>query len=312
MSFFFRADAQGQNNSIRPLKIGDTIPEAVWNMPLQVVNHPEGKKTITLNDYRGELIILDFWATWCSSCIKKFPTLYSLQKENQQHLKVIPVNCKSTKDDKEKVNRFLTQRKIAYNFTSIVEDTILRNLFPHTAIPHYSWIKNNKVIAITDADGITKENVEGVLRGIGIKATPVKIAYNPKQFLFEDGNGGEPPKYIYKSILAPYVEGLKRRMYVNENEEGLINKLTITNSPLIDFYRYAYPILANITPARMILNISAPSRFTSDSISTSWKALNFYNYEALFPRRPREKAMETLQADLNRFLVIALLPSKGR
>ncbi|WP_257667471.1 hypothetical protein [Parapedobacter tibetensis] len=50
-------------DSIKPLQIGDTIPEALLNLPLQVVNHPEGKETITLADYKGKLIILDFWAT---------------------------------------------------------------------------------------------------------------------------------------------------------------------------------------------------------------------------------------------------------
>src|SRR5690606_33195356 len=53
--------AEGQTE-IKPLQIGDTIPEALWSLPLQVINHPEGKDTITLNDYRDKkLIILDFW-----------------------------------------------------------------------------------------------------------------------------------------------------------------------------------------------------------------------------------------------------------
>src|SRR5690606_22173725 len=51
--------AEGQIE-IKPHKIGDTIPEELWNLPMQVVNHPTGKDTITLNDYRDKkLIILD-------------------------------------------------------------------------------------------------------------------------------------------------------------------------------------------------------------------------------------------------------------
>src|SRR5690606_34739823 len=47
----------------RGLSIGDTIPDAVWNLPLWVVNHPDGKDTIKLDDYRNEkLLVLDFWA----------------------------------------------------------------------------------------------------------------------------------------------------------------------------------------------------------------------------------------------------------
>ena len=55
----------------KPLKIGDAIPATVWTTPLQVVNAPQ--KTTTLSADKGKLILLDFWNTWCSSCLKNFP-----------------------------------------------------------------------------------------------------------------------------------------------------------------------------------------------------------------------------------------------
>src|SRR5690606_387191 len=70
--------AEGQTE-IRPLQIGDTIPEELWNLSFQVVNHPDGNETITLNDYRDKkLVILDFWATWCGSCIASMPYMHEL------------------------------------------------------------------------------------------------------------------------------------------------------------------------------------------------------------------------------------------
>src|SRR5690606_24297636 len=65
--------------NVKPLQIGDTIPEELWHLPLQVVNHPDGKDTITQNDYRDKLIILDFWATWCAPCVKELPDLLRLE-----------------------------------------------------------------------------------------------------------------------------------------------------------------------------------------------------------------------------------------
>src|SRR5690606_33173060 len=77
---------------IKPLQIGDTIPEWLWHLPLQVVNHPEGRDTITLDDYRGKLIILDFWATWCSACISAMPEANKLFKDNHTQMITLAVS----------------------------------------------------------------------------------------------------------------------------------------------------------------------------------------------------------------------------
>src|SRR5690606_1352951 len=77
---------------IKPLHIGDTVPEYVWQLPLQVVNHPEGKKVITLNEYRGKMIILDFWGTFCSSCIAAMPRINEVQQQFLDKMVVLPVS----------------------------------------------------------------------------------------------------------------------------------------------------------------------------------------------------------------------------
>src|SRR5690625_1831729 len=97
----------GGKEEIKPLQIGDTIPEELWNMPLQVVNHPEGKETITLNEYKDKLIILDFWATWCGSCISAFPKVKSIEKTFEKDLSVIPVTSQSH----EKISSFLASNE---------------------------------------------------------------------------------------------------------------------------------------------------------------------------------------------------------
>src|SRR5690606_36481462 len=95
--------APGFLDSIKPLEIGESMPEYLWHLPLQVVNHAEGAGTITLNDYKGKLIILDFWATWCKSCIANMPRMHELQTEYHQDMVVLPV----TYEDAKTVSAFL-------------------------------------------------------------------------------------------------------------------------------------------------------------------------------------------------------------
>ena len=48
---------------------------------------------IDLNDYKGNLILLNFWATWCAPCKEEMPSLDQLQtNEKLNNLKIFPIN----------------------------------------------------------------------------------------------------------------------------------------------------------------------------------------------------------------------------
>ena len=50
-------------------------------------------KELSLNDYKGNLVILNFWATWCAPCKDEMPSLDLLtENPNLDNLKVFPIN----------------------------------------------------------------------------------------------------------------------------------------------------------------------------------------------------------------------------
>ncbi|MEX0288374.1 MAG: TlpA family protein disulfide reductase [Flavobacteriaceae bacterium] len=65
----------------------------------------DSKKNIS--DYKGKVVLLNYWATWCAPCIKEMPELNKLQsKYEEQGLEVIALSD----EDKERLIKFANKR----------------------------------------------------------------------------------------------------------------------------------------------------------------------------------------------------------
>ena len=68
-------------------------------------------KVVNLNDYEGNLVLLNFWATWCAPCKEEMPSLDLLQvNEDLDNLKIFPINV--GQDNLEKSLSFFKNLKI--------------------------------------------------------------------------------------------------------------------------------------------------------------------------------------------------------
>ena len=83
--------------------------------PAFTVETPEGKP-LSLADFKGRVVILDFWATWCGPCLSSMPGLEKLyQKVKDQNVEVLSLNVY---DDKDSFAEWVAaNRGTKYNFT---------------------------------------------------------------------------------------------------------------------------------------------------------------------------------------------------
>ena len=66
---------------------------------------------LKLNSFKGNVILLNFWATWCAPCKEEMPSLDLLQENNElNNLKIFPINI--GKDNIEKASSFFNNLKI--------------------------------------------------------------------------------------------------------------------------------------------------------------------------------------------------------
>lgn len=165
-SMTFTSKAQSSIDSIPSLRVGDQLPEYFWKTKHQLYNGQDLTNQ-DLSGYKGTLLILDFWATWCGSCVSNLPKLSKLQLDFTGKMKVILVNCNNTRDNEKKISNFYLKRNdllLVPQLPTVINDNRLLQMFPHRIIPHYVWIDaNGTVAAITNSQYINAYQIEQLL-----------------------------------------------------------------------------------------------------------------------------------------------------
>ncbi|WP_426029770.1 TlpA family protein disulfide reductase [Caulobacter sp. DWP3-1-3b2] len=74
------------------------VPAAPRGQPTTVFTDGAGK-SLTLADFKGQVVVMNLWATWCAPCKKEMPTLAKLQASYAtQPLKVLPISVDRDSD----------------------------------------------------------------------------------------------------------------------------------------------------------------------------------------------------------------------
>jgi thiol-disulfide isomerase/thioredoxin len=91
-------------------------------------------KKINIKEFNGNLLLLNFWATWCAPCKEEMPSLDRLQvNQNLSNLKIFAINI--SQESKKKVDSFFEDLKIK-NFDPYFDaPTTLAKTFSLRGVP---------------------------------------------------------------------------------------------------------------------------------------------------------------------------------
>jgi peroxiredoxin len=128
--------------SDKPAQIGTQAPDFTVS---------DGQKTVTLSQFRGKPVVLNFWATWCPPCIEEVPSMVAMQKEMGSKVVVLAVSIDVDND----AYKNFTQKRMPGVLTVRDGDQKAANLFgtfgwPETYIIDSKGIIRRKFIGAQD------------------------------------------------------------------------------------------------------------------------------------------------------------------
>lgn len=297
-----------QSPAIKPLTLGDEVPDVeitnVYNYPLSSMH---------LSEFKGKLVILDFWSSWCGACIALFPHLDSLQRRYKDNIQIVLVNTKSlrSKDDESKIKKILSKVQertgTAIDLPVIYNCPALDEYFPCIMIPHEVWInKEGKVAGITFPEQVIAENIEAFINGkeVHMRLKKDRADIDKTLPLFINGNAGDGSETKYRSLLTGYIDGVGGHTGVRE-EGGSITGFYSFNQSLLSLVKTAYSRSIPIIENRIVLNVADIKKFNpeySDSTAYHYQ----YTYDLMVPPTNDSMVFIYMQQDLERYFNISV------
>ncbi|WP_407271478.1 TlpA family protein disulfide reductase [Radiobacillus sp. PE A8.2] len=109
-------------------------------------------ESVSLSDYRGKVVFLNFWATWCGPCKMEMPEMEEFHQENDGNVEILAVNATQSEiQGVEEVSNFLQAANVTFTNVLDPEATVIK-AFNVVGLP---------TTYIIDKDGVIQEIMKG-------------------------------------------------------------------------------------------------------------------------------------------------------
>lgn len=92
--------------AIAKLEVGVTPPDLLGSTPK--------KDEIRISQFKGSVVVVTFWASWCGPCRRELPVLDALQKAAGDKVRIIAVNVEDTPEDYRIIRRQMKDSALTF------------------------------------------------------------------------------------------------------------------------------------------------------------------------------------------------------
>ena len=121
---------------------------------------------VQLSDYRGQKVVLNFWASWCPPCKVEIPVLNEYYMENKnKNITILSINMTYAEKNKKTLSSFLDMYRVNYPIL-LDESGDIAELYGIITIPTTYFIDSNGFIQKRIIGPVQKPEIEGLIKMI--------------------------------------------------------------------------------------------------------------------------------------------------
>lgn len=114
---------------------------------------------VSLKDYRGKKVMLNFWATWCPPCKEEMPAMEQFYKESSKEVEILAVNL----DPQNNVNSFVKDNKLTFPIL-LDQNGTTQQIYSIISIPTTLIIDEQGLILKKHIGSMTYEQMQELMK----------------------------------------------------------------------------------------------------------------------------------------------------
>lgn len=302
-----------------PPTLGNVCPD----FTMSVITSNGNEKNISLKELRGKIVVIEFWATYCSPCIPSLKHFDKLQAQFGNAVKFVAVS----EENRDKVDAFIAKRGFKNISFAMDWGRKLNDMFYHHFIPHTVVIDQTGVVrAFTSPDEVDQFVIGKMINREPVEFT-MKHEYQEASYSQSETSLStkrqsdnepiivhKPKSQIYKIEFSNFKEG-RTTEFIKESS----SEYRFVNCPI----SLMYQILYDQKTSRVILDVNDPSKYSfepqnmfcldlniPDFIGKTIREVGVQQLELLFPLKSKMEIRNQKVFALQKSDLIGAIASK--
>lgn len=147
---------------LRPLGRSDQAPDFVLDRIDGTAGATGKDGPVRLSELHGQVVLLDFWATWCPPCLAMMPMLHELYRDwHPRGAEFVGIDSDGPMSTRDDVRAFLARNPFPYPV--VVDDRNVGGAYGVSSIPHLVIIGRDGRIVRVFVGGVGREQLDAAL-----------------------------------------------------------------------------------------------------------------------------------------------------